>query len=169
VLDGLEERLAGMGEVQVAAAQASESHAWTAFLNKTLSADELKAWNAAQAERVSYRAAALAALLVSEMERRLSLSVEQTDKLDPLLKKAFEDYLPDMGNYLDRNSGMDFRLLSLVILGVPVEQRQAILSPGQEARLQEAAADMAGWWQSIQQAHERRISGKPMPKDPFAP
>ena len=161
-LEELEERLTALGEIQTANAAPQDSSAWTAYVSKVLQPNEMKAWTDAQAVRSSYRASALAGLLVSEMERKLHLSVEQTDKLEPLLKRAFEDYLPDMGNYIDRNSGIDFRLLMLVIQGVPPETRQGILTPAQEAHLQSLTGDLTGWWQSIQQAHHRRLGiGRP--------
>lgn len=161
-LEGLEERLTSLGEIQTANAAPQDSTAWSAYVAKALQPNEVKAWIEAQAARASYRASALAGLLVSEMERKLHLSVEQTDKLEPLLKRAFEDYLPDMGNYIDRNSGIDFRLLMLVIQGVPPETRQGILTPAQEAHLQTLTGDLTGWWQSIQQAHQRRLGiGRP--------
>lgn len=163
-LETVKDRILTVGEVHVGGTAAQDTTLWTEPLRRILTPAELESWNKAQSDRTSYRAAALSDLLVSEMERRLMLTPEQTQKLEPLLRQAFIDYLPDMGNYIDRNSGIDFRLLALVFNGVPEEQRNAILTPQQGTMLMEAMADFGGWWQSIQQNHQRRVGVNPLKK-----
>lgn len=158
--DTVKERLAGVGEVHMGGTPPQDSTLWAEPLRRILSPEELESWNRAQAERTAYRAAALSDLLVSEMERKLMLTPDQTKSLEPLLRQAFIDYLPDMSNYIDRNSGMDFRLLALVFNGVPENERNRILTPQQQTLLMETTADFGGWWQSIQQNHTRRLGAK---------
>jgi len=159
--DTVKDRLQAVGEVHVGGTAAQDTTLWLEPLRRILTPDELEAWNKAQTDRTAYRAAALSDLLVSEMERKLMLTTDQTKELEPLLKQAFIDYLPDMSNYIDRNSGMDFRLLALVFNGVPEEQRNRILTAQQQTLLMETTADFGGWWQSIQQNHQRRVGAKP--------
>jgi hypothetical protein len=162
--DTVKERIQAAGEVHVGGTTPQESAQWTEPLARILSPMELEAWNRSQTDRTEYRASALSDLLVSEMERRLMLTAEQTLALEPLLRQAFIDYLPDMSNYIDRNSGMDFRLLALVFNGVPEGERTRILSAPQQTLLMEATADFGGWWQSIQQNHQRRTGGAKPPR-----
>ncbi len=159
--DTVKDRLQAVGEVHVGGTAAQDTTMWMEPLRRILTPEEFEAWNKAQADRTAYRAGALSDLLVSEMERKLMLTTTQTKELEPLLKQAFIDYLPDMSNYIDRNSGMDFRLLALVFNGVPEEHRNRILTAQQQTLLMETTADFGGWWQSIQQNHQRRVGGKP--------
>lgn len=159
-LDTVKDRLTAVGEVHMGGTAAQDSTLWTEPLRRILSPEELQAWDRSQQERTAYRAAALSDLLVTEMERRLMLTADQTKALEPLLKQAFIDYLPDMSNYIDRNSGMDFRLLALVFNGVPETERNRVLTAQQQALLMETTADFGGWWQSIQQNHQRRVGVK---------
>lgn len=163
-LETVKDRLMSVGEVHVGGTAPQDTTLWTEPLRRILTPSELESWNKAQSDRNAYRAAALSDLLVSEMERKLMLTPEQTQKLEPLLRQAFIDYLPDMGNYIDRNSGMDFRLLALVFNGVPETLRNEILTPQQQTLLMETTADFGGWWQSIQQNHQRRVGANPLKK-----
>ena len=158
-LETLKDRISSVGEVHVGGTQPQETTMWTEPLRRTLSTEELEKWNQAQSDRNAYRATALSNLLISEMERKLTLTPVQTEKLEPLLRQAFIDYLPDMSSYIDRNSGIDFRLLSLVMNGVSEEARNNILTSGQQATLQNQNTDFMGWWQSIYQNHQRRVGG----------
>jgi hypothetical protein len=160
-LDSIQERLESLGEIHVGGTPPQDTPLWTETLNRVLTEPQRATFKAATEERMAYRAAALSAMLISEMEKKLSLTLPQTERLEPLLKKSFMDYLPDMGNYIDRNSGIDFRLLMLMANGIPGATRREILTDAQQAELQAVTADFSGWWQSILQNHQRRVGNAP--------
>jgi len=153
-----EQRLAALGTVRVGNEMPDKNGLWSASLEQTLTPDERGQWNAAESDRYLYRIHALAQMLVAELDRQVGLTLTQCEKLEPLAMRALEDYLPDMSNYMDRNSGIDFRMLMLMLSGVPETETQAVLLPDQYAKWQQLTADFRGWWQSIEQNHRTRVN-----------
>jgi hypothetical protein len=100
----------------------------------------------------------MAQMLVAEMDRQVGLTLTQCEKLEPLAQKALTDYLPDMSNYVDRNSGIDFRMLLLMLSGVSENDIAGVITPEQFGKWQQLTADYRGWWQSIEQNHRARMA-----------
>jgi hypothetical protein len=158
-------RLNGVGEIQLGNEIPYNKQIWATTLTQTLSPAEQQAWQALEAERSAYRQKAVSMLLLTELERKLGLNEAQLDKLEPLLQQAFTDYLPDMSNYMDRGSGMDIRMLLLLLNGVPEQEQKSILTKEQLDKWLSVTADYSGWWQSIMQNHQRRMSGEVPPNE----
>lgn len=152
----VEQRLASLGAVRVGHESPDKNGLWSASIDQVLTSEERARWGNAETERYAYRVQALAQMLVAELDRQIGLTLTQCEKLEPLAAKALEDYLPDMANYMDRNSGIDFRMLMLMLSGVPAEESQAVLTPDQYGKWQQLTADFRGWWQSIEQNHRAR-------------
>ena len=152
------QRLASIGSVHVGGESADKNGLWAASLTEVLTPEERTKWTAAEDERRSYRTRALAQMLVAELDRQVGLTLTQCEKIEPLALKALADYLPDMANYVDRNSGIDFRMLLLLLSGVPESDTQAVLTPDQYGKWQMLTADFRGWWQSIEQNHRARMN-----------
>jgi hypothetical protein len=111
----------------------------------------------------------MAAMLVAELDRHAGLTLTQCEKLEPLAQRAIDEYLPDIANYTDRNSGIDFRMLMLLLTGAPTDQVQGILTPDQYGKWQQLTADYRGWWQSIEQNHRTRTAQGAPPQQPVGP
>ena len=159
--ESLPQRLAGVGEMQMGNESPQTKTVWTSSLAKVLSPEESTRWKKLETERADYRHQAIAALLLAELERKLSLSGDQMEKLEPYLKQAFQDYLPDMSSYMDRGGGLDVRMLTLMVNAVSEPVQASILTADQMSQWRTLTADFSGWWQSIQQNHLRRTAGKP--------
>ncbi len=155
----VQQRIANAGEVQIGSSSAADHPLWVKTLTQTLKPDEQQRYAQAEAERKDYRQRAINAILMAELERRLGLTAHQSDKLAPLAERTLTDYLPDMSNYIDRGSGIDFRMLLLILSGMNPTEAQAIITPAQWQRWQEITNDYAGWWQGIEQQHRARVGG----------
>ena len=154
----VEQRLASLGTVRVGNETPDKNGLWSASLDQMLTTEERSKWTAAESERHLYRVRALAQMLVAELDRQVGLTLTQCEKLEPMAVRALEDYLPDMSNYMDRNSGIDFRMLMLMLSGVPQADTQGVLTPDQYGKWQQLTADFRGWWQSIEQNHRARAN-----------
>lgn len=152
------QRLEGLGAVSVGTKGPPEENSlWRDTLTNVLTPEESSKWAAAEAGRDAYRQDAIAKLLVAEMDRQLDLTLLQCEKVEPLAVKAVQDYLPDMGMYLDRGNGMDFRLLLTAFSAVPDAERQTLLTPQQQNKWLQVTADFRSLWQNIEQNHMQRI------------
>ena len=159
----VEQRLASLGPVNVGGEPAEKNGLWSASIEQVLTPQERAQWTAAETERKGYRVRALAQMLVAEMDRQVGLTLTQCEKLEPLAQKALTDYLPDMSNYVDRNSGMDFRMLLLMLSGVSENDIANVITPEQFGKWQQLTADYRGWWQSIEQNHRARMNNGGQP------
>lgn len=159
----VEQRLASLGSVHVGGEPADKNALWSASVDQVLTPEERTKWTGAEEERKSYRIRALAQMLVAEMDRQVGLTLTQCEKLEPLAQKALADYLPDMSNYVDRNSGMDFRMLLLMLSGVSENDIAGVITPEQFGKWQQLTADYRGWWQSIEQNHRARMNNGGQP------
>ncbi len=155
--DVVEQRLAGIGSVHVGNEPIEKSALWTATIERALAPEDFAKWKKAEEDRKAYRSRALAQMLVAELDRQVGLTLTQCEKLEPLAMNSINDFLPDMSNYVDRNSGIDFRMLLLMLSGAPQNEVQGILTPDQYGKWQQVTADYRGWWQSIEQNHRTRM------------
>ncbi len=152
------QRLEGLGSVTVGGnGLPEENPLWRDTLTNVLTTEERSKWTAAEAGRDAYRQEAIAKLLVAEMDRQLDLTLSQCEKVEPLAVKAVQDYLPDMGLYLDRGNGIDFRLLLTAFTAVPEAERQTLLTQQQINKWLQVTSDFRSLWQNIEQNHQQRI------------
>jgi hypothetical protein len=156
-------RLGGMGEMQIGTEVPQARALWIQSIGKVLTPEEKQSLAALDAQREAYRNSAVTTLLLSEMEKKLSLTDSQVQALEPQLQAAFASYLPDMGAYMDRGGGMDLRMLTLVLNAVPQEAQSSILKADQLERWRALTQEFSGWWQNIKQNHDRRVSGSGVP------
>ena len=167
------QRLEGMGIATVGTSGPPEENSlWRDTLTNVLTPEERAKWAVAETGRESYRLEAITKLLVAEMDRQLDLTLTQCEKIEPLAAKAVQDYLPDMGMYLDRGNGIDFRLLLTAFSGVPDGERQGVLTPQQINKWLQVTADFRSLWQNIEQNHMQRLQSASNPAakpDPNAP
>ena len=159
----VEQRLATIGTVHVGGEQPDKNGLWLSSIEQVLTPEERTKWTAAEEDRRSYRIRAMAQMLVAEMDRQVGLTLTQCEKLEPLAQKALTDYLPDMSNYVDRNSGIDFRMLLLMLSGVSENDIAGVITPEQFGKWQQLTADYRGWWQSIEQNHRARMNNGGQP------
>ena len=158
------QRLEAVGTMTVGNEAPDESALWKEALTSALTPEERSKWAEAEEGRNAYRLQAVAKLLVAELDRQLGLTLTQCQKLEPMTTQAVHDYLPDMGSYIDRGNGIDFRMLLLLLNAVPQADTQAILTPTQYTKWNQVIADYRGWWQSVDQTHRTRIqNGGAMP------
>ena len=152
------QRLEGMGTLSVNGGQPPEENTlWRDTVTNVLTPAERESWSAAEQGREVYRQQAIARLLVAEMDQQLDLTLTQCEKIEPLVTKVVQDYLPDMSAFLDRGNGIDFRLLLTAFNGVPDAERQNILTGQQLNKWTQITMDYRSWWQNIEQSHQQRL------------
>ncbi len=151
------QRLEGIGFMTVGNESPEDNSLWKDTLASSLTPEERGRWEQAEQGRDSYRLRAISKLLVAELDRQLDLTLTQCEKLEPLTNQAVTDYLPDMGAYIDRGNGIDFRMLLLMLKAVPQNDTQTILTPAQYDKWNQVTADYRGWWQGVEQSHHNRM------------
>ena len=69
---------------------------WTGVVKAELSAPQMAAWTKAVNERSAYRDRAIAMAVMTEFDRKIPLTVEQWEKLEPMITGIVNDYSPEI-------------------------------------------------------------------------
>ena len=151
--------LAGMENSGGSRVRLSQNRFWDDAVRQLLTEDERHQWEAVVADRIAYRAHAIAEFAVIRITSILQLSDEQAVKILPLIEKAAREYLPDMFSYFtsdDGEGGIYLPYAQMFILGVPEEDARAVITPEQWASWHMAAGEDASNWESIKRQHDQR-------------
>lgn len=132
--------------------------------NKTVAAklDEAQrtAWQKEVDARKDYQWRSIASAVLAEFDRRNVLTIEQWNKLEPLLTKLVKDYSEDIENYFSNSTPWYLQTYStlLPIAGVPEKELHAILSKPQWDRWSgEDLANARNYWENIEGNHKSRV------------
>jgi len=131
---------------------------WKTALQSTLNASQQKKLQQATDERHSYRLKAMAAMSVSELDRRRKLSAVQCGRIETALQQVLADYLPDIERYMSIQWFLQYYYALVPLAGVAEKEMQAILTPEQWKLCKERdLPDAMQYWEGIKNNHERRM------------
>jgi DNA-binding phage protein len=135
-----------------------EMEIWKNALQQTLDKAQLgKLEKAAQARR-DHRLKAMAAMTISELDRRRRLTGEQCAKLEPLVRKVLTEYQPDIERYMSGAWFLQYYYALVPVAGVPEKEMQAILPASQWKLCKERdLPDAMQYWEGIENYHKNRL------------
>ncbi|MEM8953921.1 MAG: hypothetical protein AAGD22_07220 [Verrucomicrobiota bacterium] len=134
---------------------------WTEALDDVLSAKERERWEKAVADRDAYLEESLIRMTLSEFEIRRRTTESQMDEIEPMLREAFENYLPDINNYVSGSWYLQSYYAMLPFGGIPEENLKEILTEAQWKEFEmKDMAEVSNYWSGIQSNHERRVKEK---------
>src|SRR5262249_50357963 len=86
------------------------------------------------------------------------LSTAQYARLQPLMDKAVDDYLPDLSRFFSNDWHLQSYYVLLPVRGIPEQELKSILTPQQwELCNSQDLAKHGDYWTSIQQYHDQRV------------
>ncbi len=136
----------------------TDSDIWIDSLRDCLDDTQMGALEEAATARKSYRLAAMAAMSVSELDRRRRLTGEQYAKLEPLVRKILADYLPDIELHMSVSWFLQYYYALVPLAGVPEKEMQAILPASQWKLCKERdLPDAMQYWEGIKNNHNNRL------------
>jgi len=131
---------------------------WKTALKTTLNESQLKKLQKTTDERQNYRLKAMAAMTVSELDRRRKLSDDQCARVETAIQKVLSDYLPDIERYMSFQWYMQYYYALVPVAGVAEKELQAILTPEQWKLCKERdLPDAMQYWEGIKNNHEQRM------------
>lgn len=139
---------------------------WDKTVKTALTAKQQEAWQKETDAREAFREQAIAALIMAEFDRRISLTPDQWNKLQPLVIGVVHDYSPDISRIFSPNNPVPWYLESfyglMPLMGIPDKDLQAILSKDQWdiwSKSQEHG-NAVNFWQNVKQFHDQRVKTK---------
>lgn len=130
---------------------------WKAALQATLNEAQLKKLQHVADERQSYRLKSMAAMCVSELDRRRKLSADQCARIETAVQQVLAEYLPDIERYMSIQWFLQYYYALVPLAGVAEKDMQAILTPEQWKLCKERdLPDAMQYWEGIKNNHEQR-------------
>ncbi len=156
----LKQRLASLNREVSFGEQAStfDQPIWTTAVADVLTAPQMEAWMKEVNERKSYHDRARVLIILAELDRRCHLSLEQMQKLEPLLGEAVTEYAGEFNRMFSGGGAGEMpRYLIVLLAGVPEAKTKSILSPEQFEQWHNAEnAQLKSWWEAIKTNHDQR-------------
>lgn len=163
--ENIQQKIAGMSRYSYSRNELEDHPIWKAAVETNLDEPQRQAWQAACAERTRYSSAAIAALVGAELDRRLSLTPDEWQRLLPTITQVLEDYGPDIRSQFSYYSYpwyLQSYTLYTPMHAVPDKDLKEILSPtqyktwtgGSEYRYS------SSYWENIRSNHDRRLKEK---------
>jgi len=153
--------LGGMGRISFGSSNGQttpEQPVWKTAVETLLTPDQQTAWKAEVEAREANRLDALAGIVVMDMDRRRQLSTEQCEKLRPHLRKLLQEYLPDIGRYMNDSWYLQSYSAGMPLAGVPEKDMKAVLTARQwELFKKTDLPETSQYWESVKQWHNRRF------------
>jgi len=141
-LAALENGGATMGNETDEVALKAEDAAWEALLQKSLTPAQLTSYQAAAAQKAARRVEALGRVVVSEIDRKVLLTQEQRQKLQPLVSTAIKAQLAKI-EALMAQSYVNTEMLLCILPKLDEAFVKSMLQPDQWTAWREAAAKSA--------------------------
>lgn len=165
--------LAGTERVNMSRGESTpqETDIWRTALRETLNEAQQKQLKVVVDARLDYRLKAMAAMSVSELDRRRRLTAEQCTKVEAAIHKVLIEYQPDIERYMSFQWFLQYYYALVPLGGVPEEEMKAILSPEQWKLCKDRdLPDAMQYWEGIKNNHEqRKKQGANRIGDPFDP
>lgn len=136
---------------------------WEHAVKTELTDAERATWKKERDARSAYADQAIGNFIMLELSRRIPLSREQWQKLDPLVCAAVRDYGPDIVSMFSYSYGSTWYLQSYTLLipvaAVPEKELKTILTKEQLDRWMtgEEFANINSYWENIQRLHTNRV------------
>ncbi len=129
---------------------------WTNAVADVLTDAQMELWMNEVNGRKSYHDRARVLMILSELDRRFHLSLDQFQKLEPLLAEAVKEYATDF-NRMFGGSGEMPRYMIVLLAGVPESKTKSILTPEQFEQWQNTdSQQFKSWWENIKSSHDSR-------------
>ncbi len=135
-----------------------DAELWKTELNATLNEAQQKQLQQVVEARRDYRLKAMAAMTVSELDRRRRLTADQCAKLETAVHKVLAEYLPDIERYMSFQWFLQYYYALVPLAGVAEKDLQAILTPEQWKLCKERdLPDAMQYWEGIKNNHDNRV------------
>ena len=127
---------------------------------------QLAAWQKEMGQRKVYRDKAVAALIVSELDRRIALTAEQWSKLEPVIAAKAREYAPDIESMFSSAYPYTWFLQSytmfIPIVAVGEVQMKAILTTTQWDNWSASPElqNTNNYWENVKSRHDERTKEK---------
>jgi hypothetical protein len=135
---------------------------WVNAVKAELTAGQMAAWKKAVDERTAYRNRAIALTVMTEFDRRIPLTAEQWEKLEPMIVGTVNDYAPDISMMFGYNNAARWYMQPFSIFipfaAVPEKDFKDILGTEQWASWSgnPEFSNSRAYWSNIQQNHVAR-------------
>ncbi len=135
-----------------------DSELWKMALKTTLTEAQQKKLQQVTDERQTYRLKAMAAMSVSELDRRRKLSSDQCAKIEAGIQKVLVTYLPDIERYMSGQWFLQYYYALVPLAGVAEKELQEILTPEQWKLCKDRdLPDAMQYWEGVKNNHDQRI------------
>ncbi len=127
-------------------------------LKTTLTEAQQKKLRQVTDERHNYRLKAMAAMSVSELDRRRKLSSEQCAKIEASIQKVLATYLPDIERYMSGQWFLQYYYALVPLAGVAEKELKESMTPEQWKLCKDRdLPDAMQYWDGIKNNHDQRI------------
>lgn len=127
-------------------------------MKQTLDGAQLQKLEQAARARQDHRLKAMAAMCVSELDRRRRLTGGQCAKLEPLVRKVLAEYQPEIDRHMSNVWFLQYYHALVPVGGVPEKDLQAILPASQWKLCKERdLPDALQYWEGIENSHKNRL------------
>ena len=131
---------------------------WKTSLQTMLNESQRKKLKQATDERQKYRMKAMAAMSVSELDRRRKLSADQCTRIESAIQQVLAGYLPDIERYMSLQWFLQYYYALVPLAGVAEKEMQTILTPEQWKLCKERdLPDAMQYWEGIKNNHDQRM------------
>jgi hypothetical protein len=131
---------------------------WKTALKTTLNEAQQRKLQQVADERQNYRLKAMAAMSVSELDRRRKLSGDQCDRIETAIQKVLADYLPDIERYMSIQWFLQYYYALVPLAGVADKEMKEILTPEQWKLCKERdLPDAMQYWEGVKNNHDQRM------------
>ena len=127
----------------------AEGNTWRELLQQHLDPSAFADWEARERKRADRRVEALSMMTVSELDRKLRLTPDQRQRLEPLVNKAVRDAKSKLDAFLAQNYA-NSELLMMVVNGIPATEVASLIDADQMAGWREVKERYSGWWNQFQ-------------------
>jgi len=135
-----------------------DTNLWKEALKQALDESQMQKLEQTAQARRDHRLKAMAAMSVSELDRRRRLTNEQCGKLEPLVRKVLAEYQPDIERYMSGAWFLQYYYALVPVAGVPEKEIQAILPASQWKLCKERdLPDAMQYWEGIENNHKNRL------------
>lgn len=132
-----------------------EQPIWNNAVADVLTDSQMEMWMNEVNGRKAYRERARVLMILGELDRRFHLSLDQWQKLEPLLTESVAEYATDFSRMF--GTGETPRYMIVLLAGIPEEKTKSILTPEQYEQWQNSDnAQFKSWWENIKASHDSR-------------
>jgi len=135
---------------------------WTEAVKAILTVDQMAAWQKAQEEREAFHQKSIAWLILTELDRKNPLAIEQWKRLEPMLIKTQADYAIELANFGDGPWYRQGYLLFIPLAAISEGELKLVLTE-EQYKIWTASSDCVNsmnFVQNIQQMRAQRLNAK---------